>query len=252
MNPVLILSHNTRELTRRCIQSCLAQDCGDVLISLIDNDSSDGTYEWAKQHIPLPRSLVQFRPQIGVSAGWNVGLKHLFVEEGAEHVLVVNSDTVIPEIMYSALLERVATWGAKFVTGISVGSNPPPRVFIPRDPQESPDFSLFLITRECWERVGPFDENMRLYAQDLDFHLRAWRQGIHLFNTGYPFYHERSSTLRLASPRDRRGIELQADADRVVFREKWGFDTWSPQYAAAFTPETFGIDHPTIRKIQDL
>lgn len=251
MNPILILSHNTLALTKRCVESCLAQDCGDVLISLIDNDSCDGTYEWAKQHIPMPRSLVQFRPQIGVSAGWNVGLKHLFDNEGAGHVLVANSDTVLPEIMYSALLERIATWGTKFVTGVSVDTNPPPRIFVPGDPHEAPDFSLFLITRECWETVGPFDENMRLYAQDLDYHLRAFRKGIHLFNTGFPFYHSRSSTLRLAAPRDRRLIELQADADRAVFREKWGFEACSPQYAAAFTVESFGIDHPMVKEMQD-
>lgn len=250
MNPVLILSRNTRELTQRCVESCLAQDCGDVLISLIDNDSSDGSYEWAKS-IPHPRTLMQFRPQIGVSAGWNVGLRNLFEDEGADHVLVCNSDTVLPEIMYSALLERVKAWGAKFVTGISVSDNPPPRLFIPREPAEGPDFSCFLITKECWERIGRFDENLVHYCGDLDYHLRAWRQGIHLFNTGYPFFHERSSTLRMASPKDRRAIGLQADADRETFRQKWNLPPGGPKFAAAFSPETFGIDNPAIQELRD-
>lgn len=251
MNPILILSHNTYELTRRCVESCLAQDCGDILISLIDNDSSDQTYEWAKQHIPLPRSLVQFRPQIGVSAGWNIGLKHLFVDEGAAHVFVVNSDTILPSYFCRAILSEMQQRNLLFASGQSVEHNPP-HVLIPQEPVPSPDFSAYCISKTAWERIGEFEETMRLYASDNDYHLRAHRAGVHLWNALVPFYHERSSTLRLASPRDRREIELQADADRVVFREKWGFDTWSPQYAAAFTPETFGIDHPTIREMQDL
>lgn len=250
MNPVLILSHNTLVLTQRCVESCLAQDCGDVLISLIDNDSSDHTYEWAKQHIPLPRSLVQFRPQIGVSAGWNVGLKHLFVDEGAEYVFVVNSDTILPSYFCRAILSEMQQRNLLFASGQSVKHNPP-HVLIPQEPVPSPDFSAYCVSKTAWERIGEFDESMVLYASDNDLHLRAHRAGVHLWNALVPFYHERSSTLRLASPKDRRLIELQADADRAVFKEKWGFDTWSPQYAAAFSPEKFGIDLPMVKEMQD-
>jgi hypothetical protein len=35
---------------------------------------------------------------------------------------------------------------------------------------------------------------------------------------------------------------MQADADRLEFYRKYGFHTWSPEYAAQFSPETFGCD----------
>lgn len=237
MNPVLILSRNTIALTQRCIKSCLAQDCGDILIDLLDNDSNDGTYEWAKS-IPHPRILTQYRPQIGVSAGWNVELRNLFDNEGAEHVLVVNSDIVLPTSIYRELL----SYDVPFVTGVSVGEIETRGVSERKELVESPDFSCFLIRRDCWERLGPFDESMKIYASDLDYHQRAWLAGIHLWNSGIPFLHERSSTLRMASPKDRRMIELQADADRETFFQKWGVRAGSKEYSALFNEATFGID----------
>ncbi|HEX5426645.1 MAG TPA: glycosyltransferase [Candidatus Acidoferrales bacterium] len=237
MNPILILSHNTRGLTQRCVESCLAQDCGGVLIDLLDNDSVDGTYEWAKS-IPHPRILTQYRPQIGVSAGWNVELRNLFDNEQADHVLVVNSDTVLPPSLYNQLL----AYGLPFVTGVSVDEMEERGIPERKELVESPDFSCFLIRRDCWQSVGPFDESMSIYASDLDYHLRAWRAGLDLWNGGIPFVHERSSTLRLASPKDRRLIELQADADREAFYRKWGVRAGSKEYAALFDHATFGID----------
>ena len=118
-------------------------------------------------------------------------------------------------------------------------------ILAPEPPKElapCPDFSGFLIRRECWEKVGPFDESMKLYASDLDYHIRAHRAGIRLMNAGVNFYHERSSTLNSAPPKERRNIELQADADRERLTEKWGCTAWRESYTAMFDEKLFGID----------
>ncbi len=249
MNHVLILTHNTMQLTACCVASILAQDCGDIVIDFIDNGSTDGTYPWAKTNIPLPRMLLQFTPQIGVSAGWNVGLGEIFEAQEESHALVVNSDTVLPPWFYSTLL----SYDGCFVTGVSVGSMgeiaaPPPR----KELVGHPDLSAFLIRKDCWEEVGRFDETMVHYCQDLDYHIRAWRKGLYLMNAGVPFYHERSSTLKNAAHKDKRMIELQADADRERFFEKWGVRACSQQYDDMFSADNFGMDHPMVKEMQDL
>jgi GT2 family glycosyltransferase len=38
----------------------------------------------------------------------------------------------------------------------------------------------WLITRECWDRVGPWDESFFLYAEDTDYALRARDRGFRL------------------------------------------------------------------------
>ncbi len=249
MNHVLILTRNTLQLTSKCIASALAQDCGDIVIDLIDNDSTDGTFAWAETEVPMPHLILQFIPQIGVSAGWNVGLSEIFDAQKEDHALVVNSDTVLPPWFYSMLL----SYDVPFVTGVSVESMEeiaaqPPR----KELVERPDLSAFLIGRECWQRVGTFDETMVHYCGDLDYHIRAYRQGMHLMNAGVPFYHERSSTLKSADKKDRRRIEFQADADRDRLFDKWGVHAGSHEYNDLFSADNFGIDHPMVKEMQDL
>ena len=236
MNPVLVLTHNGLEMNKVCVTSALNQDIP-TWVYLVDNDSQDHTYEWAKTVENIVP--VQFSPQIGVSGGWNHGLKTLFECEGEEHVLVINSDVVLPRWFYSSLL----SYDGPFISGVSVDNmdtiaKPEPR----KELAPCPDYSAWLMRADCWRKVGPFDETMFLYAGDLDHHIRSHRAGVPLMNAGVPFYHERSSTLNNAAPKEKRAIQMQADADRLEFYRKYGFHTWSPEYAAQFSPERFGCD----------
>lgn len=244
MNPVLILTHNCLEQTKRCVDSIDNQDIPTDLM-VYDNGSTDGTHDWlVSKGRPNKAGRWTWHSincvNSGVSHGWNTALGFLFNDEKHDHVLVMNNDTVLPPWFYSELL----SYDVPFVTGVSVGSMAEIATKGPRkELVESPDFSGFLIQREAWERIGEFDESMVHYASDLDFHIRAWRNGIHLWNAGVHFYHERSSTLNQASAKDRRMIQLQADADRDRLEEKWGCRAWDSSYAAMFSPETFGIEN---------
>lgn len=233
MNPVFILTHNCLELTKKCVASVRAQDI-DTCIAVIDNASTDGTREWmSSENI----EIILFPENMGVSVGWNTGLTVAFMEH--DNVLVLNNDTIIPPWFYSTLL----SYDVPFVTGVSVGdmkdiATPPPR----NELVSCPDFSAFLIRRDVFEKVGIFDETLVHYCGDLDYHIRAHRAGIRLMNAHVPFYHERSSTLNNASPRERRVIELQADADRETLKHKWGCSDSGGSYAALFDEKDFGVD----------
>lgn len=224
MNPVLILTHNCLELTKKCVESVRNQDIP-VVPSIFDNGSTDGTPEWVISEGIDHTCVVE---NAGVSSGWNYVLGLLF-GLGVNHVLVLNNDTEIPTYFYRKLL----SYDLPFVTGISVNEpNDHPDAW--QQPAEHPDFSAFLIRRDCWEKVGPFDERMKLYASDCDYHVRAHRAGIKLMNAGVPFHHERSSTLKRSTPEEKRAIQIQADADRRVFKSIYGCFPWEPEYAELF------------------
>lgn len=214
MNPVLILTHNNLELTKRCADSALAQDV-DTNVTIIDNGSTDGTKEWWSP----PGVFRFFFPQnLGVSKGWNSGLNNLFSSWECKHVLVIGNDTILASSTYSALLSA----NVPFVTGVDVGMSPlpdKPDIF-PLSPH--PDFSCFLIRRECWERVGPFDERMVSYASDCDYHIRAHRLGIPLWKASVPYNHERSSTMNRSTPQEKAHLQWQANKDREVFKSIYG------------------------------
>jgi len=235
-NPVLLLVHNCLELTKRCVESIRNQDIPTYLL-VIDNASTDGTFNWLKDnHIHTVRN----ERNEGVSAGWNWGFDTLF-EAGHNWVLSPNNDTILAPNTYRRLLE----YNVPFVTGISTGDMAqigPNAIHEDNTLVSGPDFSLFLLRREAWNEIGKFDTSMRLYAGDNDFHIRAHRAGVRLLRANVPFYHERSSTLRNANPKERRIIEMQADADRMEFYRKYGFHVWSPEYAAQFDERFFGVD----------
>lgn len=231
MNAVLILTRNCLELTKRCVESVRNQDVPTYRL-FVDNGSSDGTKEWIRQQ--TGDGVVDWSENRGVSRGWNEGISHLFRflfdHKPVDHILVIGNDTVLAPWTYSALLSA----NVPFVTGVDVGMSPlpdKPDVF-PLSPH--PDFSCFLIRRECWEKVGPFDERMVNYVGDCDYHVRAHRLGIPLYKANIPYNHERSSTMKRASAEDRAEIEAQANADRKVFDDLYGCQPGSPEYSALF------------------
>lgn len=225
MNPVLILTHNLLPLTQRTVASLLDQAVS-VEINIIDNGSSDGTAEWAARANYL---LYASPSNAGVSRGWNFGLNAIFRK--ADHVLVLGNDTVLPPWFYQTLLSV----DKPFVTGVAVNDMrqawQKPDV-TPLTP--NPDFSAFLIRQEAWEKVGPFDQRMVHYCSDCDYHVRAHRLGLPLLQASIPFYHERSSTMRLAPAKEQAVIARQAESDRAVFRSIYNCVPGDSEYEKLF------------------
>jgi GT2 family glycosyltransferase len=225
MNPVLTITHNCLALTERTVLSAIAQSV-ETQVYAIDNGSQDGSLEWLTR-----KSLLLDAASInaGVSAAWNCGLEILF-GRGADYVFIVNNDVILPPWFCAELL----SYDVPFITGVSVDSMDAIKAPAEKLPlQGAPDFSAFLIRREAWEKIGPFDEGMKFYAQDVDYHVRSILAGMPLMKANVPFYHERSSTLKLASETERHEIEAQADRDRAFFEKKWGYKVGSPEHYRA-------------------
>src|SRR6266699_2144236 len=49
MNPILMLTRNALELTKQAVASVFAQNIP-VTLYVVENDSTDGTKEWLKEH----------------------------------------------------------------------------------------------------------------------------------------------------------------------------------------------------------
>jgi GT2 family glycosyltransferase len=165
MTSVLMLAYNQVALSQRAAESILKMDdFGGLLV--INQASVDGTEEWLDasgiDHIDSGRN-------VGITAGWNWGLEVLF-NAGCKHALVVNNDVVLPPWFVSEL----ESYDAPLVTGFDVQDmgdlKPLPRTAL----VPYPDFSAFLISKQCWETVGKFDERFFNYCSDCDYaHPRA-------------------------------------------------------------------------------
>jgi GT2 family glycosyltransferase len=227
-----MLVHNNLEGTQRAVESVLRQDIGDLHLIVMDNDAPVPIREWImSRYLNCPR----YSPQIGVTKAWNIGLEAVFEFMGCEHCLVLNNDVELAPDFYRRLLEfRDEGVPPGLVSGISTSC----REDIHHEaaqPSLSPDFSAFLIRRQLWTALGGFDDSMVHYASDNDFHVRAYKSGWRLVNSGIPFYHERSSTMRLAESDEQYALSNQADKDREVFKKKWNCYPWEVKaYDALF------------------
>jgi len=235
MNPVLTLTHNCLDLTRRTVESIFSQDIP-IDLMVIDNASTDGTREWLSARAGQPGfHAIAGDRNYGVSHGWNWGLQYYFSNREVDYVMVVNNDILLPPWLYRELL----SYELPFVTGIPIESM---AEFTERSsvlpvkckPAPCPHFSCFLIRRAAWQQIGPFDERMIHYCGDLDYHVRAHRLGIPLLNAGLPFYHETSSTMHHAPLHERAEIEMQANQDRATFQSIYGCHPNGAKYADLF------------------
>ncbi len=224
LTPIVMLCHNALPLTQAAVASVLEQDTP-VQLRVVDNGSTDGTWDWLQTQSCMKW---QFFPPLGVSAGWNFALTDVF--RHFDHVICVNNDVVLrPDTVRSLVND-----GGDFVTAVSVGDMAQLEWDGQTRRRNHPDYSCWLMRRSVWEKVGPFDESMVLYASDADHHLRCHQAGIECYTMGVPFYHYASGTLKSVDADEAARIRQQADKDRETFRRKWKVKVGSVGYYAKF------------------
>ena len=245
-NPVLMVTLNNQHLTRLAVRTVHWQTLNpSPYLFVIDNGSTDNTPAWLHQrgidHSAYPATLRQ-----SLSHVWNVGLNYLF-SLGAQHVLVVNNDILLPPNLYGDLLSDPAG----FVTGVGDSSESLKQSLLDRTAHAAsnrrphPDFSCFLIRKWVWDAIGPFDENFKgAFCEDLDYHLRMNAVGIEAVSAGVPFWHYASATIKSADPQFRNEILRNAEANRAYFLRKWKVPVPTPENGGVEYYRLFGQSSP--------
>ncbi len=229
--PIVIITRNSLPLTKLAVKSALAQDIP-VTVLVLDNDSSDGTRDWMRSKNGI---VTCFTPeQWSLARCWNWALRALW-RSGCERALVLNNDVEILPCCarYLHAMQR------EFVTGVSVSEavqlEGAPGLEWSYHTREHPDFSCFMISKECVEKVGWFDELMfPAYCEDSDYHVRMHRKGIRAICVDVPFLHHGASTLKNASIGEQAAIRRGADKNRKRFYAKYNCFPGTPEYEGLF------------------
>lgn len=100
---IIVLSYNTKELLKRCLESVVREirGIGCVEVIVVDNGSTDGSGEYLKTQMSklktesqnLKLKIILNRGNLGFAKGNNQGIK----EASGKYILFLNSDTAVKD-----------------------------------------------------------------------------------------------------------------------------------------------------------
>lgn len=243
---IVILSYNTFDYTRLCIESIRRFTAtGSYEIIVVDNGSRDQSRDWLRQQSDI-RCIFNERNE-GFPRGCNQGMA---VAQGTE-LLLLNSDTIVTprwlEQLREALHSRDSVGAVSCVTNkcsngqeISVPEYGLPEGLISFAEEYNhtdasrwvPFFKLvafcLLIKREAYEKIGPLDEIFTPgNYEDDDYSMRLRQAGYTLLLCQDTFIHHFRSTSfwKGLSPEEREAKQLRykelLERNAQLFREKW-------------------------------
>jgi GT2 family glycosyltransferase len=201
---IIVLNWNGIDVSEKCIQSLLQVAYPNSGILLVDNASTDGSFEMLKEKFP-DIYFLQNPQNLGFAEGNNRGIKFAFYELAANHVVLLNNDTVVDPAWLQALVDVVDKNPDIGAVGSKIFYLSKPNVIwseggsfggwrgIPTQLRinetdlgilEEPhlvDYASgcsILITRKAFEDVGLLDLDYFLYFEETDWCARARRKGF--------------------------------------------------------------------------
>ena len=152
---------------------------------LVDNEAGDGSGVDA----PDDTAVVRLSENRGFAGGANAGLARAF-DDGAAHAVLLNDDVLVePGCIESARRRRRAMAARRRRASKarrasrSAGQSSSSKRGFGRHVDGASDYltgACLCISRGAWEAVGPFDEKLFLYYEDVDWCLRARALGVPL------------------------------------------------------------------------
>lgn len=135
---IIIVSWNTREILRRCLQSVFAsQTSKKFKVWVVDNGSTDGSVQMIKEFFPQSQ-IISNDDNVGFAHANNQAIK----DSSGEYVMLLNPDTVVEKDVFEALvnfLEKHPDIGA-------VG----PRLLNPDGTLQESAYPKPTLAREFW------------------------------------------------------------------------------------------------------
>lgn len=101
----VVVTYNRKELLSECIEALLHQECSFLDILIVDNASTDGTYEYIEKYLKTKRVIYENTgANIGGAGGFNFGMR-IGVKLGYDYIWLMDDDTIVKKDSLTKLLE---------------------------------------------------------------------------------------------------------------------------------------------------
>ena len=197
---VIILNYNGKSKLNACISSVLHSDYENLEVVIVDNGSSDSSFDDARRDFPKCH-FIKSSKNFGCSRGNNLGLRWA-LEKFADFIFILNNDTLIETTTISTLVATMKKMPkAGIISPLIFKKNGKDVWFAggkidwirmrtehilengfstPRKTEYISGCAM-LIRKDVFKKVGLFDERFFLYYEDADLSLRASRRGFELY-----------------------------------------------------------------------
>lgn len=197
---VIVLNYNGYDDSIACINSLIKTQNILIKIILVDNCSTDLSYEKFRR-VELPITLIRTQSNTGFAGGMNYGIKYA-LSLGAEFILCTNNDTIYlddtiyslytrlvktnslvccPKVLYLDFKNIIYSAGAdfNFLLCCNVSrfqGKVSSKYAISDDFTSAFEGSSFLMRKSVFEKYGFFDEKTFMYFEDFDYSMRLFKE----------------------------------------------------------------------------
>jgi len=247
----VIVTYNGMQWIERCVESLLGSAMP-LDIVIIDNQSTDGTFEFLRSRYENRIELRQLPENLGFGRANNIGIKIGF-DNQCDFIFLVNQDVYIEPDTTSKLVEaqvRQAEFGIVSPLHLNGTGNALDRNFLNYITEDqcpglisdlflgkiSPllyrtDFvnaAAWLISRKCIAAVGGFNPSFLHYGEDENYVQRA---ELHGFKTGI------CTTTTIRHDREQRKRSLHYKDDRYAYKRSLTTKMSYPHLAFKYNKE---------------
>ncbi len=210
---ISIINYRTKELTEKTVKSITGKIWNtDYKITLVDNASNDDSIEYLKKKLPKIK-LIESDKNLGFAGGHNLVLK----DSDADYYLILNSDVEVKEGFLDNLVEFMdrSDFGIGSCKLLNKDGSFQPNGgdlpyffpvlfwlsgmddFLPGLKNKLPSLhrqyqsyyhgdkemgwvggTAMIIKKETLKKIGSLDDNIFMYAEDIEYCLRGARFGI--------------------------------------------------------------------------
>lgn len=98
-------TYNRKELLRECIEAVLGQNYENCDILVVDNNSTDGTFEYIEDLLKNKRVIYKkLEENLGSSGGFNYGIREAY-NLGYDYIWILDNDCIVKKTSLEAFIE---------------------------------------------------------------------------------------------------------------------------------------------------
>lgn len=259
---VIILSYNAKNVILECLESVFALNYPNYEVIVIDNCSTDGSYEAIKRAYPRLK-LIRSELNLGRTGGYNLGLKYA----KGNYILFLDQDTVVETNMLSELVKAIeknpliGAAGPKIYyyddpqriwsVGTSVNLLTGKVSFLGIDQIDEGQFnSIFevqqhptaiLVKSEVIKKICGYDEDIFMVYCDSDFCLKIWEAGYKIVSVPHAKLWHKEKVKKSLKLSRKLGMKSPLMAfligrNRIIFMKKHAHRTNYVLFLLIFLP----------------